>query len=38
LRRHIAFRDYFCANPDEAERYGILKKRLAVRFGNDRDG
>jgi len=38
LWRHIAFRDYLRANPAEAASYGALKERLALRFGNDRDG
>ncbi|MER9305483.1 GrpB family protein [Mesorhizobium sp. M0496] len=38
LGRHIAFRDYLRANPDEARTYGLLKTRLADRFGSDREG
>jgi len=38
LGRHIAFRDYLRANPDAARAYGLLKKRLANRFGSDREG
>ncbi|ESW67085.1 GrpB family protein [Mesorhizobium sp. M1339] len=38
LGRHIAFRDYLRANPNLAKRYGFLKKRLADRFGSDREG
>ncbi|MER8395184.1 GrpB family protein [Mesorhizobium sp. M1340] len=38
LGRHIVFRDYLRANPDVAKTYGLLKKRLADRFGSDREG
>jgi GrpB-like predicted nucleotidyltransferase (UPF0157 family) len=38
LRRHIAFRDYLRANPEAAKAYGALKKRLAEKFGEDREG
>ncbi|WP_420797440.1 GrpB family protein [Aminobacter anthyllidis] len=34
----MAFRDYLRANRDAAKTYGLLKKRLADRFGSDRDG
>ena len=37
-RRHIAFRDWMRAHPDDAKAYGALKFRLAQQFGNDRDG
>lgn len=37
LRRHVAFRDYLRAHPQDASAYGLLKKSLAVRFRNDRD-
>ena len=33
--RHLAFRDYLIAHPDEALEYGQLKQRLAQRFPND---
>ncbi|MFJ6328833.1 GrpB family protein [Rhizobium sp. NPDC092011] len=38
LGRHIAFRDYLRTNPGAAKAYGLLKKRLADRFGSDRQG
>jgi NAD-dependent deacetylase len=34
-RRHLAFRDYLRAHPDEARRYGEAKKRLAVEVDHD---
>lgn len=37
LRNHLALRDYLRANPDEAGRYGELKKQLADRFPDDID-
>jgi GrpB-like predicted nucleotidyltransferase (UPF0157 family) len=33
--RHLAFRDYLRAHPDEARRYGELKAELAARFPRD---
>jgi GrpB-like predicted nucleotidyltransferase (UPF0157 family) len=38
LRRHLAFRDYLRAHPDQAAAYGNLKQRLAQQFRHDRDG
>jgi GrpB-like predicted nucleotidyltransferase (UPF0157 family) len=35
--RHLAFRDYLRAHPDEARRYAALKAELAERFRTDRE-
>jgi GrpB-like predicted nucleotidyltransferase (UPF0157 family) len=35
--RHIAFRNYLRAHPDESQAYSELKKTLAVQFRDDRD-
>jgi GrpB-like predicted nucleotidyltransferase (UPF0157 family) len=37
-RRHITFRDFLRCHPDEARRYGALKRELASQFGLDREG
>jgi len=37
LRRHLAFRDYLRADPNEARRYGQLKQQLAARHVADID-
>jgi GrpB-like predicted nucleotidyltransferase (UPF0157 family) len=36
-RRWILFRDHLRAHPEEAERYGRLKRELATRFAADRE-
>ncbi len=36
--RHLAFRDYMRAHPEEAARYGQLKQQLAQDFPEDIDG
>ncbi|MFC1607742.1 GrpB family protein [Candidatus Latescibacterota bacterium] len=36
--RHIAFRDYLRTNDDSVREYHLLKKGLARRFKQDRDG
>ncbi|RZA36146.1 MAG: GrpB family protein [Lysobacteraceae bacterium] len=35
--RHVAFRDYMRAHPEEAADYGFLKERLAQAYPDDRD-
>ena len=37
LRRHLAFRDYLRAHPDDARRYAELKRELAARYVTDID-
>lgn len=37
LRRHLSFRNYLIKHPDQAQRYGLLKRQLAVKFSNDRE-
>ncbi|MBI4310263.1 MAG: GrpB family protein [Chloroflexi bacterium] len=37
LARHLAFRDHLRAYPDAAAAYAALKRRLALRFRNDRE-
>jgi GrpB-like predicted nucleotidyltransferase (UPF0157 family) len=37
LRRHLAFRDWLRAHPDDAAAYARLKQRLARQFRHDRD-
>jgi GrpB-like predicted nucleotidyltransferase (UPF0157 family) len=36
LRRHLALRNYLRNHPEEARKYGDLKKALALRFADDR--
>lgn len=38
IERHLNFRDYMIAHPNEAEYYGDLKKELAVKFKYNIDG
>lgn len=38
FERHIAFRDYMIAHPEEAEAYSRLKEELARRFAHDIEG
>ncbi|MBP0003880.1 MAG: GrpB family protein [Cyanobacteria bacterium SBC] len=35
IERHLAFRDYMIAHPDEAQRYSDLKRKLAAVYPND---
>jgi GrpB-like predicted nucleotidyltransferase (UPF0157 family) len=35
--QRLLFRDYLRHNPDEAEHYGVLKRGLAARYGDDRE-
>ncbi len=38
IRRHLEFRDYLIAHPEDAARYGELKVELAARFRDDAEG
>lgn len=38
ITRHLAFRDYMQAHPQQAEAYSALKRELAQRFPHDIDG
>ncbi|MBO8156322.1 MAG: GrpB family protein [Bacillaceae bacterium] len=35
IERHLAFRDYMIAHPEEAEKYSELKQKLAKQFPDD---
>lgn len=37
-KRHLLFRDYLRSHPAETQRYEALKRELAERYGNDREG
>lgn len=37
IARHLAFRDYLRSHPEEAQKYGSLKHRLAQQFPGDID-
>jgi GrpB-like predicted nucleotidyltransferase (UPF0157 family) len=36
--RHISFRDHLRAHPQDANTYAALKRELALKFGEDREG
>ena len=36
--RHLLFRDYLRAHPESAQEYYELKKKLAIKYGSDREG
>jgi len=35
IERHLNFRDYLIAHPEEAQIYSNLKEQLALKFPND---
>ena len=37
-KKHLLFRDYLRTHPEEAREYYELKKRLATKFGSNREG
>jgi GrpB-like predicted nucleotidyltransferase (UPF0157 family) len=37
-RRHLAFRDYLRTHPETSKQYCEFKKRLASKYGSDREG
>ncbi|MBE9180363.1 GrpB family protein [Oculatella sp. LEGE 06141] len=38
ISRHLAFRDYMIAHPDDAQRYSELKRQLAKQYPQDIEG
>lgn len=38
VKRHLAFRDYMIAHPEDAQRYSELKRRLAKEYPTNIDG
>ena len=38
ISRHLAFRDYMIAHPDDARKYSELKQKLAIRYKGDING
>lgn len=37
MRKHLAFRDYLRKNRNDANRYALLKRKLAAQFADDRE-
>lgn len=37
FQRHVAFRDHLRSHPEDANAYANLKRKLAIRFRNDRE-
>ena len=38
IYRHLAFRDYMIAHPEDARKYSELKQKLALQYKGDMDG
>lgn len=38
IKRHINFRDYMIAHPEDAEKYSKLKEELSIKFRHDSEG
>lgn len=38
IERHLAFRDYMIAHPDDAQKYSALKRELAKQYPDDIEG
>ncbi len=38
IKRHLAFRDYLMAHPEDAEKYSQLKQKLAQKYPDDIEG
>ena len=38
VERHLAFRDYMIAHPEDAEKYSVLKQTLAKQYPDDIEG
>ena len=38
IERHLAFRDYLLAHPEDAQKYGELKLKLAQKYPEDIEG
>ncbi|MEB3281677.1 MAG: GrpB family protein [Lyngbya sp.] len=35
VKRHLAFRDYLIAHPEDAQKYSVLKQELAAKYPHD---